>query len=98
MVEVSPHTGVHPLSAGDFFRELWGPRAGWAQAVSIPLPGTLAPTPTMPTPLCPRSRSCSVPTSARARSQLAASIRPARAEAGTALWVGPSRDTPGTVT
>uniref|UniRef100_A0A8D2NIQ3 N-glycosylase/DNA lyase n=1 Tax=Zonotrichia albicollis TaxID=44394 RepID=A0A8D2NIQ3_ZONAL len=31
---------------GDFFRELWGPRAGWAQAVSTPLPGTLVP----PTP------------------------------------------------
>lgn len=35
------------LSAGDFFRRLWGPRAGWAQAVSAgPLPcagGALAP-------------------------------------------------------
>ncbi|NXP13333.1 OGG1 lyase, partial [Thinocorus orbignyianus] len=28
-----PGAGAHPLSAGDFFRELWGPRAGWAQAV-----------------------------------------------------------------
>ncbi|XP_033922000.1 N-glycosylase/DNA lyase isoform X2 [Melopsittacus undulatus] len=25
--------GAHPLSTGDFFRGLWGPRAGWAQAV-----------------------------------------------------------------
>nr|XP_041574770.1 N-glycosylase/DNA lyase isoform X4 [Taeniopygia guttata] len=40
-------------------------------------------------------RSCSVPTSARARSQPAASIRPERAEAGTAMGVGSSRDTPG---
>ncbi|KAI1234499.1 hypothetical protein IHE44_0003553 [Lamprotornis superbus] len=30
---------------GDFFRGLWGPHAGWAQAVSTPLPGTLAPHP-----------------------------------------------------
>ncbi|NXJ62618.1 OGG1 lyase, partial [Rostratula benghalensis] len=28
-----PSAGTHPLSAGDFFRGLWGPRAGWAQAV-----------------------------------------------------------------
>uniref|UniRef100_A0A8C3UHF6 DNA-(apurinic or apyrimidinic site) lyase n=1 Tax=Catharus ustulatus TaxID=91951 RepID=A0A8C3UHF6_CATUS len=31
--QLYPHTGVHPLSTGDFFRGLWGPRAGWAQAV-----------------------------------------------------------------
>ncbi|XP_033373331.1 N-glycosylase/DNA lyase isoform X2 [Parus major] len=30
---------------GDFFRGLWGPRAGWAQAVSTPVPGTLTPHP-----------------------------------------------------
>ncbi|NXK03047.1 OGG1 lyase, partial [Herpetotheres cachinnans] len=29
----APSAGAHPLSAGDFFRGLWGPRAGWAQAV-----------------------------------------------------------------
>lgn len=51
MVQVYPHTGVHALFAGDFFRGLWGPHAGWAQAVSTPLPGTLAPHP-MPLP-CP---------------------------------------------
>ncbi|NXW91078.1 OGG1 lyase, partial [Alopecoenas beccarii] len=41
---------------GDFFRKLWGPRAGWAQAVSTPIPGSArAPTPAMPTcPLSPR--------------------------------------------
>ncbi|NWS97080.1 OGG1 lyase, partial [Mionectes macconnelli] len=33
MVAVSPRAGTHPLSAGDFFRGLWGSRAGWAQAV-----------------------------------------------------------------
>ncbi|XP_074770164.1 N-glycosylase/DNA lyase isoform X5 [Athene noctua] len=37
---------------GDFFRGLWGPRAGWAQAVSIPLPGTRA-QPPLPSPCTP---------------------------------------------
>lgn len=51
MVQVYPHTGVHPLSTGYFFRGLWGPRAGWAQAVSTPLPGTFVPHPSHAHPI-----------------------------------------------
>uniref|UniRef100_A0A8B9QJS3 DNA-(apurinic or apyrimidinic site) lyase n=1 Tax=Apteryx owenii TaxID=8824 RepID=A0A8B9QJS3_APTOW len=49
------------LSAGDFFRGLWGSYAGWAQAVSTP---SLAPAPGWPPPLTFRSR-CTMPMSCR---------------------------------
>ncbi|XP_055562536.1 N-glycosylase/DNA lyase isoform X4 [Falco cherrug] len=82
---------------GDFFRGLWGPRAGWAQAVSTLLLGTrgsaLAPNPSPVMP--PHARSSSVLTSARARSRLAARIGPRGAEARTDVGTRPARDTPG---
>lgn len=47
-----PSTGANPLSTGDFFRGLWGPHAGWAQAVSTLL-GTLGLSPCYALWMCP---------------------------------------------
>ncbi|XP_048171787.1 N-glycosylase/DNA lyase isoform X2 [Corvus hawaiiensis] len=81
---------------GDFFRGLWGPRAGWAQAVSTPPSWHPCPPP-QPCPphhlsplqvlFCADLR--------KGQNQPAASIGPGRAEAGRAMGMGPSRDTPG---
>ncbi|XP_062356503.1 N-glycosylase/DNA lyase isoform X4 [Cinclus cinclus] len=52
-LDARPFHAFPSLSAltGDFFRGLWGPRAGWAQAVSTPLSGTLAPHPSHAHPI-----------------------------------------------